>query len=84
VAKTAVIPSDHTTASQTLLPAGVPTKSARTALTMYVNGLFSAIGWSQLGIDFTGTNAEETNVSGNRIVKPNAFAASGDDAVRPV
>ena len=50
---------------------------------MIVNGLFSATGWSQLGIDFTGTNADETNVSGKRIVKPYAFAASGEDAASP-
>ena len=51
---------------------------------MIVNGLFSATGWSQLGIVSTGTNADETNVSGKRMVKPYAFAASGEDAVRPM
>ena len=50
---------------------------------MIVNGLFSATGWSQLGIDVTGTKADETNVSGKRIVKPYAFAASGEDAASP-
>jgi len=79
-----VIASDQTTASQIWFPAGVPTKSARTALTMFVNGLCSAIGCSQSGIESGGTNADETNVSGKRIVKPYAFAASGEDAVRPM
>ena len=51
---------------------------------MVVNGLCSAIGWSQLGIESTGTNAEETNVSGKRIVNPYAFAASGDEDERPM
>ena len=60
------------------------TKSARTALTIFVNGLFSAIDWSHDGIDSTGTNADDTNVSGKRIVNPNAFAASADDAVSPM
>ena len=49
-----------------------------------VNGLCSAKLSSQLGIDSTGTNADETNVSGNRIVNPYAFEASGEDAVRPM
>ena len=60
----------HPNASQTSFPAGVPTKSALAASTIVVNGLFSANGWSQLGIDSTGTNADDTNVSGKRIVKP--------------
>jgi hypothetical protein len=47
----------QTEASQTLLPAGIPRNSARAASTMVVNGLCSAIGWSQLGIVATGTNA---------------------------
>ena len=40
--------------------------SARTASTIVVNGLFSAKGCSHDGIDWTGTNADDTNVSGNR------------------
>ena len=79
-----MIASDHPIASQTSFPAGVPTKSARAALTIVVNGLCSAIGCSHDGIDSTGTNAEDTNVSGNNTVNPNAFAASGDDAVSPM
>ena len=51
---------------------------------MIVNGLFSATGWSQLGIDSIGTNADETKVSGKRITNPYAFDASGDDADRPM
>jgi hypothetical protein len=51
---------------------------------MVVNGLFSATGSNQLGIDSTGTNAEETNVTGKRIVKLYAFEASGDEAVSPM
>jgi hypothetical protein len=41
---------------------------------MVVNGLCSATGWSQLGIESTGTNAEDTNVTGKRTVKPTALA----------
>jgi hypothetical protein len=51
---------------------------------MVVNGLAEATPWSQLGIVSTGTNADETNVSGKMIVKPYAFDASGDDAMRPI
>src|SRR5215831_12312958 len=79
-----MIASVQTTASQTSLPAGTPRNRARAALTMVVNGLCSANGWSQLGIESTGTNADETNVSGKRIVNPYAFAASGDEAVSPM
>ena len=77
-------PEHQSTAPQTSLPAGVPMKSARTASTMVVNGLFSAKGCSQEGIDSTGTNADDTNVSGNRIVKPIALAVSGEDDTRPI
>ena len=77
-------PSDQTTASQMLEPAGVPMKSARTASTIAVMGLCSAMGCSQLGIDSTGTKAEETKVSGKMMVKPHAFAASGDDETSPM
>src|SRR6476659_10578019 len=79
-----MIASVQSSASQTSFPAGIPRKSARAALTMYVKGLCSAIGWSQLGIESTGTNADETNVTGKRIVNPYAFAASGDEAVSPM
>jgi hypothetical protein len=51
---------------------------------MVVNGFASATPSSQLGIDSTGTKADETNVIGNRIVNPYAFDASGDDATSPM
>ena len=76
--------SDQTTASQMSLPAGVSRKRARAASTIVVNGLFSATGSSQLGIDSTVTKADETNVTGKRIVKPYALDASGDEAVSPM
>jgi hypothetical protein len=79
-----MIASVQASATQTSLPAGMPRSRARSASTIFVNGLCSAIGWSQLGIESTGTNADETNVSGKRIVNPYAFAASADDAVRPM
>ena len=66
------------------MPDGVPTNRARAVLTMFVNGLLFATGCSQPGIDFTGTKADDTNVTGKRIVNPYAFDASGDDAVRPI
>ena len=62
----------------------MPRNSARAAFTMHVNGLCSAIGWSQLGIVSTGTNADETKVTGKRIVNPHAFEASGEDDERPM
>jgi hypothetical protein len=64
------MPSDHATAPQTSLPAGVLGKSARAASTIVVNGFASATGSSQPGIDSTGTSADETNVIGNRMLKP--------------
>src|SRR5690349_8140319 len=79
-----MIASVQSTASQTSLPAGTPRNSARAASTMVVNGLCSAIGCSQLGILSTGTNADETNVSGKRTVNPYAFDASGDEEERPM
>ena len=45
-------------------------KSARAASTIVVNGLCSATGCSHEGIDSTGTNADDTNVSGTMIVNP--------------
>src|SRR4029079_4590156 len=79
-----MIASVQSSATQTLFPAGMPRNSARAALTIFVNGLCSAIGCSQLGIVWTGKNADETNVTGNRIVKPKAFAASGEDDESPM
>jgi hypothetical protein len=40
---------------------------------MVVNGLIFATVSSQLGIDPSGTNADETKVSGKRIVNPYAL-----------
>jgi hypothetical protein len=45
----------------------VPRKTARAASTIVVKGFASATGSSQFGIVSGGTNAEETNVTGNRI-----------------
>ncbi len=78
-----MITSDQTTAPQTLLPAGWPTHSARIASTRIVNGLISANHFSAAGIDSTGTNADEMNVSGNTAMKPSEFAASGEETIRP-
>src|SRR3712207_1345751 len=79
-----MIAAPQTTAPQTSFPAGVPMKSARVASTIVVNGLCAANASSHDGIDRTGTNAEETKVSGKRIVNPYAFDASGDCAVSPM
>src|SRR3954464_11916093 len=38
---------------------------------------------SAAGIDSTGTNADEMNVSGNTAMKPSEFAASGEDTSMP-
>src|SRR3954452_20059764 len=74
---------DQTTAPQTLLPAGAPIHSERIASTTIVNGLISANHCSADGIESTGTNADEMNVSGNTAMKPSELADSGDDTNRP-
>jgi hypothetical protein len=78
-----MIASDQTTAPQTLLPAGAPSHSERIASTMIVNGLTSANARSAVGIDCTGTNAEEMNVSGKTAMKPTELAASGEETSMP-
>src|SRR3712207_7342054 len=45
--------------------------------------LFRSNASSHDGIDSTGTNADEANVSGNTAMKPTEFAASGEDTSRP-
>ena len=46
-------------------------------------GLTSANCFSPSGIESTGTNADEANVSGKIAVKPIEFAVSGDDEYSP-
>ena len=52
-------------------------------MTTIVNGLSSANGCSQPGIESTGTNADEANVSGKITMKPRRLRGLGDDAVSP-
>ena len=75
--------SDQTIAPHTLLPAGAPSQSERIASTMIVKGFTSANPRSTSGMDCTGTNAEEMNVSGNTAMKATEFAASGVDVSIP-
>ena len=64
---------------QSSIRAGAPVLRTRPIV------LFSSAGSrSHPGMEPTGTKADEMNVSGKRIVKPYAFDASGDDAVRPM
>ena len=65
------------------MPAGSPIHSARIASTTIVNGLISANHCSAAGIDSTGTNADEMNVSGKTAMKPSELAASGEETSRP-
>ena len=48
-----------------------------------MNGLTSANACSGSGIESTGTNAEEMNVSGKTAMKPTELAASGEDTSSP-
>ena len=52
------------TASQTSLPAGASTNSARVASTIVLIGFASANSWTPAGIDSGGTKADDANVSG--------------------
>ena len=81
--KTARITNVHTTAPQTLLPAGAPRHRWRIASTTIVNGLTFANACRTGGIVWTGTNADEMNVSGNTAMKPTEFAASAVDTSSP-
>ena len=65
------------------LLAGVSSHSARIASVMMLNGLTSANCRRPSGIDSTGTNADEANVSGKITMKPIACADSPEDAVSP-
>ncbi len=67
-----------------LLPAGAPSHRARNASTTIVTGFTSANFCSALGIESTGTNAEEMNVIGKTSVKPIPFAASGEETDIPI
>src|SRR3954447_20214503 len=75
--------SAQTKAPHTLLPAGAPIHSARSAFTTIVNGFSSANQRSPAGIDSTGTNADEMNVSGKMTMKPSELADSGDETSSP-
>ncbi len=66
-----------------MLPAGAPSHSWRIASTTIVNGLTSANWRSPSGIEATGTNAEEMNVSGKTAMKPTELAASGEETSSP-
>jgi hypothetical protein len=61
----------------------VSSQSERSASVTVVKGLASANCRSPSGIDSAGTNIEDAKVSGNRAVKPIAFAVSGEDEYSP-
>ena len=66
--KTTMNPSDQRTDSYVV--SSRRRRKRRVASTIFVIGLCSAMGCSQLGIESTGTKAEETKVSGKMMVKP--------------
>ena len=66
-----------------MFPAGAPSHSERIASTVTVNGLTLANARSTDGIEATGTNAEEMNVSGKTAMKPTELAASGEETSSP-
>ena len=67
-----------------LLPAGASSHSERIASTTTLTGLASATCSRPAGIDSTGTNADEMNVTGNTSVKPTPLAASGEETLIPI
>src|SRR5215469_5693452 len=63
---------------------GPPRAIARMALTTYVTGWLLAKACSQPGMVAIGTNAEDTNVSGNSQTNPNDCTASSSLMASPV
>ena len=79
-----MITSDQTTAPQTLLPAGAPSHSAAHRVDDDRERVdFGELPAAPSGIEATGTNAEEMNVSGKTAMKPTELAASGEDTSSP-
>ena len=83
-ANTTMIPIDHRIDQMASLPTGLPLYRAAAAFVTIVNGLASAIGWSQSGIVAGSTNADDTNVIGNIQMKPAEFAASTELTDSPI
>src|SRR3954451_452135 len=81
---TPTIATSHSNDNQRLSPIGVPSASDRSALTTWVIGWLTANACNQPGIDSTGTNADDTNVSGNSQIRPNAWTASSWRSARPM
>src|SRR6058998_3321468 len=85
---TAAMPTIQTIESQRLSPIGVnrvsPTASERSALTTWVTGWLSANACNQPGIDLGLTKADDTNVSGNSQINPNACTASSCRSASPM
>jgi hypothetical protein len=63
---------------------GPPRAIARIVLTTKVTGWWLAKACSQPGMDAIGTNAEDTNVSGNSQINPNDCTASSSPMASPV
>src|SRR3954462_9955130 len=82
--KTTTMPTSQTKDSHRLSPIGVPSARERSALTTWVIGWLFANACSHPGMLSTGTNAEETNVSGNSQINPNACVDSSFLSHRPM
>src|ERR1700722_16741582 len=83
-ANTIMIPTAQAIAPQTLFPAfSVPVHRNLIASTVIVNGLTCAKSRSAVGIEWTGTNADEMKVSGNTAMNPTELADSGVETSRP-
>ena len=79
-----MITSDQTTAPQTLLPAGAPTTECADRVDDDRERVDARRRRAaRAGIDLTGTNAEEMNVSGKTAMKPTELAASGEETSMP-
>src|SRR5579864_587969 len=63
---------------------GPPSAIARIVLTTNVTGWWLAKACNQPGMVAIGTNAEDTNVSGNSQINPNAWTDSSSPMASPV
>src|SRR6266536_3614093 len=77
------MPAIHASACSTSEAAGVPSTRSRTADTVTDTGWWRANTWSQLGIELTGTNADDAKTSGASTGNAAAWAVSGSPTARP-
>ena len=75
-----MIPRHQATAPQTVVARGRVDEEAPRGIDHRRERVVFRDGLEPVRHRFHRTNADDTNVTGKRIVKPKAFAASGDDA----